>query len=655
MSIPTTPQGRLNQHYNRLLAWSAAPLSLVIVLLTAQQFFSQRDNELGQLHKIVTEQRVMLNSFVRIASLHVNAMRRQAEDFLATADERPPSEWRTWLIPNQITVGGASLTTLSLDPAQQTAFKALSGTIIGRPELLSEFVRQAEIDMALSLFALQRAAHAVTPFFRWSYYFSGREDFVTAFPWQDNRVTVKSAQTDTLEGVLKYWFAHDGYRLATPERNPDGKSYWTEAYLDTVGAGLMVSHAAPIYQQGRYIGAVATNVLLDFLTELLRSVANRWGQVWIVSETGQVLADPDHPYTAADQRVRTLADVLPQPLRTVPFDQLLKSSDEFRRVNDYYLHAQRLKSAPWYLLHSIPSSAITERLLPRLYPALVIIAGLALTLLIIHGLLRRRFIKPALALVDYLRAESAGQPLPVLPKVPARWLPWFEVVTNTFQNNRDYLQTIQKLNADLEHRVEERTQQLENANRELRLEMEVRQRVQDALRAAKAEVEQANQAKSTFMANMSHELRTPLNSILGYAQILRRDTGLNDKQRAAVETMYRSGEHLAGLVNELLDLAKLAVPDVEAFIARRTMRPAQADKASDDFPLAQCFLPPASEIAILRVFAQRGDIKSLLSHIDRLEQSDTDYRPFVEQLRELAHSFQVNQLVRLLSDPRLRA
>ncbi len=653
MSGTTTPQGRLTRHYNRLLAWSAAPLSLVIILLTAQQFFNQRENELGQLHKIVTEQRVMLNAFIRTANLHVSAMRRQAEDFLTTASERQPSEWRAWLVPSQIAVDGAVLTTLSLDPAQQTAFKALIGTIIGRMALLSEPARQAELDMALALFALQRADHATTPFFRWSYYFSGQEDFVTAFPWQDNAVTVKSAQASTIENVLKYWFAYDVYRLATPERNPDGSSYWTDVYLDTAGAGLMVSHAAPVYQQGRYVGMVGTDVLLGFLTELLQSFSERWGQVWIVSETGQVLADPDHPYTAADQRVRTLADVLPESLRAVPINSLLQSSDEFRRVGSDYLHAQRLKSAPWYLLHSIPSSAITARLLPRLYPALIVIAGLALTLLIIHDLLRQRFIKPALALVDYLRAESTGQSLSVPPAVPVQWQPWFEVVTTTFQNNRDYLQTIQTLNADLEQRVEERTRQLENANRDLRLEMEVRQRVQDALRAAKVEVEQANQAKSTLMANMSHELRTPLNSILGYTQILLRDAGLSDKQRAGVETIHQSGERLAGLINDLLDLSKLAAPDVEGFVARRAARPA-ADSGVSDLILDQCFLPPASDIAALRVLAQRGDVKSLLVQMDELEQRDTDYRPFVEQLRGLARAFQVNQLVRLLSDPRLR-
>ncbi len=654
MSESTARRERLARYYNRLIAWSAVPLSIVIAVLAAQQFFKQRETELGRLHNIATEQRVMLNAFVRIANLHVGAMRRQAEDYLATASGRHPSEWRTWLVSSQIEIAGGNLATLSLDPAQRTSFKDLTGTIMGRAELLrGTGARWTELDMAFSLFPLQRSAHAVTPFFRWSYYFSGKEDFVTAFPWQDNTVNVKSANAATMEGVLAYWFGFDVYRLATPERNADGRSYWTEAYLDTAGAGLMVSHAAPVYWQGRYVGMVGTDVLLGFLTELLQAVTERWGPVWIVNETGQVLADPDHPYTAADQRVRTLADILPESLQSVPADQLLQPSGEFRRIAGQYVHAQRIKSAPWYLLHAIPSTAITARLLPRLYPALIMLAGLALTLVAIHTLLRWRFVKPALALVDYLRDEAAGRPPPAAPAVPAPWQPWFDVVTTTFRDNRDYLRTIETLNADLERRVEERTEQLQNANRELRLEMEVRQRVQDALHAAKAEVDHANRAKSAFMANVSHELRTPLNSILGYAQILLRDAGLTAKQRAGLETVRESGEHLSALINELLDLSTLEAPDVEAFVARRTAQ-AAADEAASAFALDQCVLPPATEIAALRDLAQRGDLKNLLARAERLEQSDAGYRPFVEQLRILARSFQVNQVVRLLSDPRIR-
>ncbi len=650
-----TSQGRLTRHYNRLLAWSAVPLSLVITVLTAQQFFNQRQTELSQLHKIVTEQRVMLNAFVSTANLHVSAMQRQAEDFLATASQRHPSEWRAWLAPCQVAEAGGLLASLSLNAAQHTAFKDLSGTIMGRVELLaSDAARRAEMDMAFSLFAPQRSAHAATPFFRWSYYFSGKEDFVTAFPWQDNALSVQSSQAATMEGVLKYWFAYDVYRLATPERNRDRHSYWTDAYLDTAGAGLMVSHAAPVYLQGDYMGMVGTDVLLGFLTELLQRFSERWGSAWIVSEGGHVLADPDHPYTAADQRVRTLRDVLPESLRAVPVERLLAPSDEFRRMGDHYLHAQRLKSAPWFLLHTIPSSAITARLLPRLYPALIVIAGLALTLVLIHGLLRRYFIKPALALVNYLRLESVGQTPTAPPAVPAIWQPWFEVITATFQNNRDYLRTIENLNASLERRVEERTQQLQTANRELRLEVAVRQRVQEALHAAKAEVDQANRTKSAFMANISHELRTPLNSILGYSQILLRDAGLTDKQRMGVDTIDQSGQHLAGLINELLDLSKLEAPDVEAFVARRAAAKPAAGTETSDLALDRQFLPPASEIAALRALAQRGDIKSLLNQAERLEQSNADYRPFVAQLRVLAQSFQIKQIVRWLSDPKLQ-
>src|SRR5262245_16489799 len=84
-----------------------------------------------------------------------------------------------------------------------------------------------------------------------------------------------------------------------------------------------------------------------------------------------------------------------------------------------------------------------------------------------------------------------------------------------------------------------------------------RKEMEAALRQAKEAAESASRAKSSFLANMSHELRTPLNGILGYVQVLRRDGGLGAKQDAGLTVIEQSGEHLLGLIDEILDLAKI--------------------------------------------------------------------------------------------------
>jgi PAS domain S-box-containing protein len=108
----------------------------------------------------------------------------------------------------------------------------------------------------------------------------------------------------------------------------------------------------------------------------------------------------------------------------------------------------------------------------------------------------------------------------------------------------------------LEIRVRERTADLAHANDALLTEIAERKRAEDAAASA-------SKAKSAFLAHMSHEIRTPLNAILGYAQILRRDRGLQPRQKEAIETIASSGNHLFNLIDEVLDLSKIEAGRME--------------------------------------------------------------------------------------------
>ena len=92
-----------------------------------------------------------------------------------------------------------------------------------------------------------------------------------------------------------------------------------------------------------------------------------------------------------------------------------------------------------------------------------------------------------------------------------------------------------------------------------------RKQAEVAMQEARVAAEAANRAKSEFLANMSHELRTPLNGILGYAQILQLDKNCTPSQLDGIGIIYKCGEHLLALINDILDLAKIEAQKLELY------------------------------------------------------------------------------------------
>ncbi len=90
-------------------------------------------------------------------------------------------------------------------------------------------------------------------------------------------------------------------------------------------------------------------------------------------------------------------------------------------------------------------------------------------------------------------------------------------------------------------------------------------RAYDLSRRALEELRRADELKTQFLANMSHELRTPLNSIIGFSRIILKgiDGPITEQQRQDLEAIYNAGQHLLGLINDILDLSKIEAGKME--------------------------------------------------------------------------------------------
>lgn len=98
-----------------------------------------------------------------------------------------------------------------------------------------------------------------------------------------------------------------------------------------------------------------------------------------------------------------------------------------------------------------------------------------------------------------------------------------------------------------------------------------------------AELFQANRAKSEFLANVSHELRTPLNAVVGFAELLQEGVygELTPRQAGPVQRIAASAGHLRHLVDQILDLAKIAAGRLEVHTELMTLRPFVLDVAGE--------------------------------------------------------------------------
>jgi signal transduction histidine kinase len=172
----------------------------------------------------------------------------------------------------------------------------------------------------------------------------------------------------------------------------------------------------------------------------------------------------------------------------------------------------------------------------------------------------------------YLRAEALADPLPALDlgvgHAPLRWVLAYPVAIATEGAGAMVLAGIVEPAADTVDFVREAARQLAVALHNAWTHDRLREK-SVALAEQGERLAHANKVKTEFLASMSHELRTPLSAILGFADLLITSPKeqLSTRARESLERIKRNGEHLLGLINDVLDLAKAEAGRIEVRLA----------------------------------------------------------------------------------------
>ncbi len=528
MNFYGNKQANFFQRYNLMMFATFFLVALVSLAILYFQFCSRYEQEISKLKSDFSERVLTLDYFIRNVTNDVEILRNQSESYLKTNHfQKPHSLLLDHLEENQ------SKNYFHLDNLQPPLTQEMVGNLTGDGSLINrnpDFYR--ELEMALDVSLGFSAVKANLPNVAWVYYTSANR-FVNIYP------RIKSQEFRFSDKLY-----NEAYLLGLPENNPERNRFWTNAYLDMAGAGLMVTCGAPVYDEDKFVGTIG----IDFTVYILNDFINNFqvnGQsqknLFLIDRYNQLLA---HPLleNSKIKKVQSAKIAFPIEIQEKMNEIFKKPPREVNKIGSYLVLYYPLENAPWKLVFWVSKTdTIKAAIANTNWAWLILIPGLALILAIANQLIHKEFIDPALKLVKHIENESKGKKSQAT-NLPFCWQPWFEKISSIFQENRSLLQ-----------QLETYTKELENSNNALQT---------------------MNKLQDEFLANTSHELRTPLNGMIGIGEsMLDGATGnLTELQKKNLLMIVQSGHRLANLVNDILDFSKLRHRDIKLQIKPVSLR-----------------------------------------------------------------------------------
>jgi signal transduction histidine kinase len=373
-----------------------------------------------------------------------------------------------------------------------------------------------------------------------------------------------------------------------------GKSYFGSVYFHRDSEPYMAI-AVPIERYaGRLIGALQVQVNLKYVWELLSKLrVGARGYAYAVAYNGDLIAHPDISLVLQRRNVSHLEQVR---------SALQRGSDAERAtwIVANNLAGQRVFSA-WAAVPTLGSLVFVERPVEEVYGPLyaslirtsgLLLVGLCMSL-VAALFVARRVVRPLETLRDGVECIGSGD---MNLRLELKTGDEIEVLAEEFNKMTENLR---EAYSGLEKKVEQRTHELALANERLK---------------------ELDQLKSDFVAHVSHELRTPLTAIKGAVDlVLREVTGpLTEKQIHYLTRVKSNTQQLAGMINDVLDLAKIEEGKIELQAAHvsvgglvqevvETLKPIAAEKSIE---LDITGLAPS-----LLVWADRDKVNQVLMNL----------------------------------------
>ncbi|HEX5019225.1 MAG TPA: sensor histidine kinase [Candidatus Binatia bacterium] len=374
----------------------------------------------------------------------------------------------------------------------------------------------------------------------------------------------------------------------------EGKSYFSSVYFHRDSEPYMTI-AVPIERYaGRLIGALQVQVNLKYVWELLSKLrVGAKGYAYAVAHNGDLIAHPDISLVLQRRNVSDLEQVR---------SALRRASDAERATwlvaNN--LAGQRVFSA-WAAVPTLGAMVYVERPVEEVYGPLyaslirtsgLLLVGLCMSL-VAALFVARRVVRPLETLRDGVERIGSGD---MNLRIELKTGDEIEVLAEEFNKMTENLR---EAYSGLEKKVQQRTHELALANERLK---------------------ELDRLKSDFVSNVSHELRTPLTAIKGAVDlVLREVTGpLTEKQIHYLTRVRSNTQQLAGMINDVLDLAKIEEGKIE-------LRPVRISLAGLMHEVVDTLRPVAAEKSIvidagalepsILVWADRDKVNQVLTNL----------------------------------------